>query len=148
MPSRHAAAAAFNSYEYQVDLIEIRERIGEQLLAIEGCLDTFKSELGDEEQFRKAISKFQLEGETMRVDMAAQYDFLHHLTSRLLHSSPMNIVTEKELSDAERTILLEYMVIGATDALEIIERYDFENRLEMVVFEIDGMIKERRAHTI
>lgn len=135
----HAAAAAFNGYEYQVHLIEQRERqrIGERLTTIEAWVQDFKDEIADDTLFDRYTAKFNWRAEAQRVGMLSEYDYLYRLTSRLLHSTPMNIITEKELIEAERTILMEYMVIGATDALDIIERYDFPNRLNIAMIEID-----------
>lgn len=135
----HASVAAFNGYEYQVHLIENKERrrIGERLTTLETRLREFEREIANKALFERYTSKFNWRGEAQRVGMVSEYDYLYRLTSRLLHSTPMNIITEKELIQAERTILLEYMIIGATDAIDIIERYDFPNRVKIAMIEID-----------
>lgn len=57
------------------------------------------------------------------VRMDAQYRFLYSFTSKLLHSIPLNIITDKMLSDLEAVMILDYIVVSAADLLEIIEQY-------------------------
>ncbi|GGD79839.1 hypothetical protein [Rhizobium anhuiense] len=139
--SIYAAAAAYNGYGYQAHLLENKEqnRVRRQLAAIEARLEEFSKEIADEVLLKKYLSKFNWREEAKRVGMVAQYDYLYRLTSRLLHSGPMNIVTEKQLSDSEQTILLEYMVIGSTDVLDLIERYDFPGRVNLALFELEDV---------
>lgn len=68
--------------------------------------------------------------------MADQYDFLYRLTSRLLHATPMNMITEKELLEPERIMLLEYIVVTAEDILDAIEDFDFPGRMNLVAIEM------------
>lgn len=136
--SLHAAAAALNGFEYQIHLIKNKEskRIGDQLATIESRLNALRCEIADEARFRRITAKFVWRDEARRVGMLDQYDYLYRLTSRLLHSSPMNIITEKELSQAEQTLLLEYMFVAASDVLDIIDRFDFPNRTSIAMLEM------------
>ncbi len=82
------------------------------------------------------LGKWNWRGEAQRVGMGDQYDFLYRLTSRLLHSSPMNIVTEKELTDGEKFTLLEYMVVSIEDTFWLIESFDFPGKIDGILIEM------------
>lgn len=46
------------------------------------------------------------------VGMDAHHDFIYSHTSRLLHATPMNIITAKDLDDGERESLLDDIRTG------------------------------------
>jgi len=71
------------------------------------------------------------------VGLQHQYVFLYGYTSRLLHATPMNLITETTLSDAERMLLLEYIYVATRDALEEIERFDFPGKVGVLVVKDD-----------
>jgi hypothetical protein len=50
----------------------------------------------------------------------------------------MNIITEKELLEPERIMLLEYVVVTTEDILNAIDQYEFPGRLDLVVIEMDA----------
>lgn len=133
----YAAAATLNGYSYQAYLLENneKERLKAKMADIEARLKDFQNEVADEKLEKKYRAKFNWRNEAERVGMGEQYDYLYRLTSRLLHSSPMNIVTEKQLNEAERSILLEFLFIGVSDALDIIENYDFPDRLNLAIID-------------
>jgi hypothetical protein len=65
----------------------------------------------------------------VEVGMLAQYEFLYSYTSKLLHSTPMNLITEKALSDSETLTMLEYSFVAISDLLDEIEAFKFAGRV-------------------
>lgn len=134
----YAAAATFNGYSYQAHLLRTKviPHWQEQLDLITRRMDAFKLEIKDQIKIDKYCGKWNWRGEAQRVKMAEQYDFLYRLTSRLLHATPMNIVTEKELLEGEKITLLEYIVVTVHDILEAIERFDFPGKINAIYVEV------------
>lgn len=127
-----AAAATINGYAYQAHLLRTKQipHLQKQLDAIKRRTEDFKQEVGDQTKISRYLGKWNWRGEAQRVGMLEQYDFLYRLTSRLLHATPMNIVTEKELTRGERLTLLEYVVVSIQDTLETIDCYEFPGKLD------------------
>ena len=138
--SLYATQAVFNGYGFQVHLLESTElpRIQSELANIQARVDAFKSEVNDEAKIDRYFRNFNWAHAANLVGMMPQYEYLYRLTSRLLHSGPMNILTEKELSESEQMILLEYMVVAAMDIFELIEAFDFPGRLRVAMIELES----------
>lgn len=134
--SVYAATATFNGYLWQAELIETQEipRAKARLAEIQTLRAAFEAEVGDARLIARYQAQWKWRNEAERVGMAAQYDFFYRLTSRLLHATPMNIVTEKALTDGEQMLLLEYMVVGASQAIRLIEDFDFPGRVNLALF--------------
>jgi len=134
----YAAAATFNGYSYQAYLLHNKEipRYREQLQKIEQRIDAFRTEIADEAAFKKYLGAWKWRQAAQLVDMDDQYLFLYSLTSRLLHATPMNVVTEKELLEGERITLLEYIAVTVHDVLEAIERFDFPGKIDAIYVEV------------
>jgi hypothetical protein len=133
----YAAAATFNGYGYQAHLIRTQAipRHRAQLDAIEQRIAAFRQNVGDHDRAERYLGKWNWRGEAQRVQMVEQYDFLYRLTSRLLHATPMNVVTEKELLDGERIALLEYIVVAVIDLLEAVDQLDFPGKIDALYIE-------------
>jgi hypothetical protein len=125
--SLYAAAATFNGYSYQAHLLKSKEipRYRAQRELIQQHLSTFEAEVADEQKLKRFLGKWQWRNEAERVGMQQHYDYLYRLSSRLLHATPMNVITEKDLSESERIVLLEYIVVATLDALDAIDAFDF-----------------------
>jgi hypothetical protein len=136
----YAASATFNGYGFQAYLIETKAipTWEERLSVVEQHLADFKSHVGDDANIKRYLGRWQWRDRAVEVGMAEQYDFLYRLTSRLLHATPMNIITEKELLEPERIMLLEYVVVTTEDILNAIDQYEFPGRLDLVVIEMDA----------
>ena len=100
----YGAAATFNGYGYQAHLLQTKQipHWQQQLDLIHRRIDDFVADVGDRARSSRYLGKWNWRGEADRVGMVDQYDFLYRLTSRLLHATPMNIVTEKDLLEGER----------------------------------------------
>lgn len=129
----YAWAAKFNGYRYQTHLLREKEipRCRKDLAAIDAHLQkyiltrpaTYKS------------TRWKWKERSAEVGMDDQYDFLYSYTSRLLHSTPTNIVTEKGLLDSEVLIMLEYIFVSITDIFEAIEAFEFEGKVNAFLVE-------------
>lgn len=137
--SLYAAAAKFNGYSYQIHLLESKElpRHLERLGELEERVEAFKTLVDDDELFLRYSKRTNWRDMAKTVGMLDQYDYLYRLSSRLLHSGPMNILTEKQLSESEQMVLLKYMVVAAKDVIELIDGFHFPGRLEMAYFEVN-----------
>lgn len=137
--SLYAAASKFNGYGYQIHILREKEipRILERKKSIEAHREAFRKWAGSDSRFDDLSKMIMWRREAKSVGLENQYDYLYRLSSRLLHSGPMNIITEKELTDQEQMVLLEYMVVAVRDAFELVERFDYPGRLNMIYIEAD-----------
>ncbi|MBD8621196.1 hypothetical protein IFT67_20000 [Sphingomonas sp. CFBP 13728] len=136
----YAAAAVFNGYGYQRHLL-IEKQIPHwrsQLALIDDRINDFSTRMADPAKVNRYLGQWQWRSEALRVGMVAQYDFLYRLTSRLLHATPMNIITEKELIEGERITLLEYIAISVPDAIDAIDAFQFPGRIDAIHLEWPG----------
>jgi hypothetical protein len=136
----YAAAAQFNSYAYQCHLL--REKVIEQhratLAEIEVQLarhDAVKDNHPRPAMLTRPNSRWNWKDRAREVGMQAQYDFLYSYTSRLLHSTPMNLITEKALSPSEALMLLEYAFVTISDLFDETERFSFPGQADVIVIE-------------
>lgn len=72
------------------------------------------------------------------VRLEEQYRFLYSYTSRLLHSTPLNIITEKALSDTEAKMFAEYLVLTANEQLDLIKNYEYQGQIKAMAIEFTG----------
>jgi len=134
----YANLATSNGYGLQAHLLRTKEipRVQEKLAKIEKLITTFKLEVADESSINRYFGRWNWRGEAERVGMVDQYDFLYRLTSRLLHSTPMNIMTKNELAEDEQFVIFEYIVVAIQDALSAIDKFDFPGKINAVYMEI------------
>lgn len=69
--------------------------------------------------------------------MEKHYRFIYGYTSRLLHSTPINVITDKSLSDEEQVIILDYIVLACGDILSLIEQLTFPGMGEALMINVD-----------
>ncbi len=134
-----AAAATFNGYGYQAHLLRTKNlpMLQQNLDLVEGHIDAFKNELKNEDLAKKYLGRWNWRGEADRVNMADQYDFLYRLTSRLLHATPMSIITEKQLLENEFILLMEYVVVSLQDVVTAISEFEFPGKISAVCINTD-----------
>jgi hypothetical protein len=134
----YAAAAEMNGYHYQAHLIEEQHlpKHREQLARIAALDAEFETLIGDVERLKSLRLRWNWLEQAKKVGMEAQYRFLYAWTSRLLHSTPMNLITEKQLLAPEEIMLLDYIVVTASDMLDAAERFDFPGRLNLAFFDL------------
>lgn len=142
----YATAATFNGYGYQAHLLQTKQipHWQQQLDIIRSKIDDFMLEVDDQAKSARYLGKWNWRGEADRVGMVGQYEFLYRLTSRLLHATPMNIVTEKDLLEGERLTLLEYIVVTTEDVFDAIDRFDFPGKIEAFFLDMNQNLSEQQ----
>lgn len=69
--------------------------------------------------------------------MDRHYRFIHSLTSRLLHATPINLITDKHLSGEEERVVLDYIVVTTADILEIVDHFSYPGMVDLVMVDTD-----------
>lgn len=137
----YGAAATFNSYAYQAHII--REKIipkhRDDLAAIQTEIDLLVPRLAnllDQPLLKICNGRWNWRERAGDVGMLDHYDFLYSFTSKLLHATPLNLITEKELSASETLTMLDYAFVVAGDLFDEIERFRFDGQADFILIEI------------
>lgn len=139
--SIYASAAKFNGYGYQCNIIREKELPRQllQLAEIQKSLDKLcsaKWSILSEPMFRLSKVRWNWKDRANDVGMIEQYNFLYAYTSRLLHSTPMNLITEKQLSASESAMMLDYAFITILDIFDLIDSFSFPGQANVAVFDL------------
>ncbi|HEX8307158.1 MAG TPA: hypothetical protein VF645_01910 [Allosphingosinicella sp.] len=136
--SLFAAPATFNGYGRQADLLRT-----ETIPAYETDL----AGIAARRQALEAVLPSLIEdrlipiAEDRRWNWAARareaglekhYRFLYPYTSKLLHSTPLNIITDKALSPSEFIILLDYTILAGGDLLDCIDSFKYDGQVRAI----------------
>lgn len=137
----YAAAAQFNGYGYQCHILreEVIPRHRATLAEIEAELVRYravKDTLLSPDILARANTRWNWKDRAGEIGMSAQYGFLYSYTSKLLHSTPMNLITEKTLSTSETLTMLDYAFVTISDLLDETERFSFPGQADIVVIEV------------
>ena len=130
----YADDAAYNSYKIQADLLreEGLPRHADRLAEIVAEKQRLEMALPSLVDFRlqNIISnRWNWFERANEVGLANQYRFLYSYSSKLLHSTPLNVITEKHLSKAEEKMFLDYIVITSKDLLDLIEAFKYPGQV-------------------
>jgi hypothetical protein len=133
--SLFAAAAAFNSYALQAiklrdEVIPDIERKITETVAKKGKLMAHLASALPSGYAEAAERSWKWREQAERAGMLQHYEFLYRLTSKLLHSTPLNIITEKALSPSEAAIVMDYIVVASLDLLQEMKRFDYPGRMK------------------
>ncbi len=134
----YAAAAKWNSYAYQSVILttQVIPTHMKDLKYVEDLLENFNAaKLGllDEPLVRLTNPQnWKWRSMAALVQMADQYDFIYSYTSKLLHSTALNLLTEKALSDDEALMMLEYAFISIRDIFDLIEGNSVAGTITMI----------------
>lgn len=138
----YGAAAAFNSYAYQAHLM--REQVIPKHEADLASIEVHRDQLAPEllallgqSLLNISNAKWNWRGRALDVGMGPQYDFLYTFTSKLLHATPLNLITDKMLSGSEALTMLEYAFVAIEDLLDEIERFSFDGEANLLLIEND-----------
>ena len=141
----YGAQAKFNSYAYQAHLLrtkaipeqaEALRQIGEHITRFEAERDHLLT--GRYRTMAEWGARWNWKDRATEVGLVNQYVFLYGYTSRLLHATPMNLITETTLSDAERMLLLEYIYVATRDALHEVDRFSFAGKVRVLILPDEG----------
>jgi hypothetical protein len=137
--SLFAASARFNGYGWQAHLIRTRHlpRHQGQLDVMSRRLAEFEARIGDADRVQRAYRRMNWKDAAKQVGLLEHYEFLYAYTSTMLHATPMSIVTEKQLTSGEHTMLMEYLVVAAGDILDSVAAFQFSGRIEMRAITIE-----------
>lgn len=84
-----------------------------------------------------AMAKWNWAERAKDVSMEKHYRFIYSLTSRLLHSTPVNIITDKDLKDNERILVLNYIVVACRDIFKIVEEFTYPGMAHMALIQAE-----------
>lgn len=135
----YAAAAQFNGYGYQCHLLrtevipEHRRILADLQVRLDRLRATKATLLNSAMLHLSNQRRWNWKDRAIEVDMLLQYNFLYGYTSRLLHATPMNLVTEKELSDSETVTMMEYAFVTISDLFDEIERFRFPGQFNALL---------------
>lgn len=139
----YGAAAQFNSYAYQSHILQTKElprhqEVLKKLQERQARLEQHLRSVLAEPQLALATgrTKWNWRSLAKQVGMAKQYEFLYGYTSRLLHSSPVNLVTDKTLSRSERIAMLEYAFVTSLDLFDAISAFSYPGQINAIAFEM------------
>jgi hypothetical protein len=137
----YAAAAKFNGYGFQSHILreQVLPKHRATLAAIDSEIERYRAVKGallSATMLQRANSRWNWKARAGEVGMDVQYDFLYSYTSKLLHSTPMNLITEKTLSTSETLTMLEYAFVTISDLLDEIERFTFPGQANVAVIEV------------
>ncbi len=135
--SLYAKQAKYNGYGYQAHLIERKAlpKHEEQIILFEehlAALDDTWSGLPMELQKDFGLRWNWLD-RAKSVDMESHYRFLYSFTSKLLHSTPLNLITPKTLNAQEVDMLLDYLRIGISKSHHLIESFSYPGKIKVLV---------------
>lgn len=140
----YSGPATFNGYKFQAMLIRKNEipKQEKMLASIKEELDNLTAAfptLIDHELIGIATSKWNWFEHARKVGMEKQYRFIYAYTSKLLHSTPLNIATEKSLTPSESIIMLDYIFITAKDLMDQIRGFEYPGQVKAVALDLTNM---------
>ena len=139
--SLYGDAATFNGYGYQAHLL--REKVLPHMESRRSEVQQKRARLVAyvQENYPPQISqlaerKWNWSDQARNLGMQKHYNFIYRLTSRLLHSTPLNIITEKSLTNPERLLVMDYHVVAGSDLLKEIELFDYPGKIRAIAIEV------------
>lgn len=142
--SLFAEQATYNGYSYQAAILRRRaipayeaERL--KAHAEREALFADLPALLDPKLLKLATggaSQWNWRARAVEAHLGRRYDFLYGYTSRLLHATPLNLVTEKALSELEARIILDYIVVVGADILDEIEAFAPQGQVDAVAIDL------------
>ncbi len=142
--SVYAEQARENGYGFQAHIIESKaipqhlehiETLNRHMDDLRRAIPTdltpsMQRELGDKARWKWAE-------QATRVGMESHYKFLYSFTSRLLHATPMSLITPKNLDEAESCLLLDYLCLAVKTSYEEIEKFTYPGQINIVLLADD-----------
>jgi hypothetical protein len=134
--SLYAEQAKHNGYGFQAHLIESKAipHHEQRIRTLEEHLNVLKDEwINLPTELQKDFDKrWNWHERAQSVGMQGHYRFLYSFTSKMLHSTPMSLVTPKTLSGQEVLMLLEYLRIGISESRQLIEKFSYPGKLSVM----------------
>lgn len=139
--SVYANQATDNGYGFQAhiirtDAIPHYQAQLDKILAFEAALKAEMPNLLSQRLLSLSSSKWNWSDRAKEVSMEKHYRFIYAYTSRLLHSTPVNLVTEKALTKEEKLLVLDYIVVSTRDLIELIARFTYPGMINVAMVEV------------
>ena len=145
--SIYAQQAKHNGYAYQAHLIE-----NDAIPHHEARIKTLKEHMNEllrskpadtnpllEPEFLEKAVRWNWAERASKLGMESNYKFLYSFTSRLLHATPMSLVTPVVLSSQEKDLLLDYLYLSVKASYEEIDRFTYPGQVSVVKISVDGI---------
>lgn len=133
----HARSVVENGYAYQSYLIKeetlpkLQERqdvVADHQNKLDAVLPTLLSP-----KFRQIVKdKWNWFQRAAEVRMEKHYKFIYSYTSKMLHSTALNIITDKTLAAEEEEVVLEYILVAARDLIAQIEKFNYPGQVRVL----------------
>lgn len=135
--SLFSGPATRNGYGFQAHLLRKKaipayQETLDTVIKHKAELDTVLTSLLDARMSNIANKKWNWAERAKDAGMEKHYRFLYPYTSKLLHSTPLNIISDKALTEAETLIILDYIVVSTGDLLDLIERFTYPGQVNAV----------------
>ena len=133
----HARSVVENGYAYQSYLIkeetlpklqERQEVVADHQKKLDAVLQTLLSP-----KFQQIVKdKWNWFKRAEEVGMEKHYKFIYSYTSKMLHSTALNIITDKTLAAEEEEVVLEYVLVAARDLITQIEKFNYPGQVRVL----------------
>lgn len=138
--SVYAQQAKYHGYAYQAHMIEKdaiplhEERIKTLNEFMSNLLSHKPVDLNPllKHEFQEKAPRWNWADRASKLGMTSQYTFLYAFTSRLLHATPMSLITPAELSSQERCLLLDYLCLSVQASYEEIDRFKYAGQVNVI----------------
>jgi len=132
--------AQTNSYGFQSELLRDDEipKLRKTLAEINSHLAVFKAQRATLLPKGPSAARWNWKDRAAEVGLLDQYNFLYSYTSKLLHSTALNIITEKSLTPSERVMMLDYIWITVEDAFREIDAFDYDGKVHIPLINLEG----------
>ncbi|KFG67126.1 hypothetical protein [Microvirga sp. BSC39] len=135
--SLFSGPATWNGYSYQAYLLRTKiipkyEAHLAEVTQHKVELETVLPSLLDARLTRLASEKWNWAERAKDAGMEKHYRFLYPYTSKLLHSTPLNMISDKSLTEAETLIVLDYIVVSTGDLLDRIESFTYVGQINAI----------------
>lgn len=135
--SIYGEQATHNGYSYQAHLIRtkalpvVRAR-QEEIAQHQADFDAEAASLLTPVFIKMLKDKWNWFERAKEAGMEKNYRFIYSYTSKLLHSTAMNLITERELAPQEESLVLDFIVVSAKDLLAQIEGFSYPGQARML----------------
>lgn len=133
----HARSVVENGYSYQSYVIkeetvpklqERQEVVADHQNKLNAVLPTLLSP-----KFQQIVKdKWNWFQRAAEVGMEKHYKFIYSYTSKMLHSTALNIITDKTLAAEEEEVVLEYILVAARDLITQIEKFSYPGQVRVL----------------
>jgi hypothetical protein len=138
--SIYADQAKTNGYGFQAHLIEqqaIPQHKGQIAVLTEHMEELLKAVPAGiapqlQAEFQEKPIRWNWADRALKLGMNSEYKFLYAFTSRLLHSTPLSLVTPAALDLQERCLLLDYIYLTINEIYSEISSFVYPGKISVI----------------